>query len=152
MQNLNESIVDGIEITLNDFADIIDEFNWADSKENFIKNNKILSHVSARYGLKVTEALISWVDILAADKKSNWSKDELLELLTTTDTTKQLNILQRTLGGGSTGVTIKLKSGLVLKKLFHDFNKDENAKFYQNCKNINLFVFTSNQMRQRLCY
>lgn len=69
MQNLNESIVDGIEITLNDFADIIDEFNWADSKENFIKNNKILSHVSARYGLKVTEALISWVDILAADKK-----------------------------------------------------------------------------------
>lgn len=139
MQNLNESIVDGIEITLNDFADIIDEFNWADSKENFIKNNKILSHVSA-------------VDILAADKKSNWSKDGLLELLTTTDTTKQLNILQRTLGGGSTGVTIKLKSGLVLKKLFHDFNKEENAKFYQNCKNINLFVFTSNQMRQRLCY
>lgn len=58
MQNLNESIVDGIEITLNDFADIIDEFNWADSKENFIKNNKILSHVSARYGLQVTEVQV----------------------------------------------------------------------------------------------
>lgn len=55
---------------------------------------------------------------------------------TSVETSKALKLVNKTLGTGQHGVAIKLKSGLVLKKLFSDLSNDNNAKFYQYCQQV----------------
>lgn len=132
---LLEGLVSDVDPTFNEesFKRLVMACLDADPEED-----PVYQRVARIYGEKVAKSLSMWLQVEGGDLKNgtkfnNISTQQVFDLLQSGDTSKTLKVLNRTLGGGSSGVAVKMKNGLVIKKLFSDFKHQENANFYEYC-------------------
>lgn len=89
------------------------------------------------YGSKVAEALVMWLQQQGGDlngtDNNNLTSEQVFQLIQDLPTGKAVQVLQRSLGGGASGVAVQMKGNKVIKKLFKDFKYQDNAKFYEYC-------------------
>lgn len=126
-------------------SDVDPTFRFEDFKQliadclDYSQNeSRIYQRLARIYGLEIAKALCLWLQYAGGDvqngtKFNNITDEQVFNILMDFDTHKTIKTLKSTLGGGSSGVAVKLKNGLVIKKLFSDFKHQQNADFYQYC-------------------
>lgn len=136
---LNEGIFEDSGINLDEatWKEICDEcFDHFPVEKEEMKYYKL---IKAIHGERITDALYNWIMGAAGGSMEhgrdyyNLTREQYLDIFKSQPTGKTLGILKRTLGGGGSGVAVRLKNGLVIKKFFEDVKYNANYHYYTYC-------------------